>query len=298
MSDQSKSAGGAWLGVSLAATVAAIVTQQYRSFVAREKWRQAKAEQGRGVALVTGASSGIGAEFARQLAGRKYDLLLIARREDRLQRLAAQLSDWHAIQADVMVADLSQPTDVDRVCERIAATHNLQLLVNNAGFGISGPFAESDLDAQVDMIELHVLAGVRLMRAALPVMLEHQHGGIINVSSLASYVALPTAANYSATKSYLAVFSAALQAELRHTGVRAQALCPGFTVSEFHGESDTARREGIPGFLWLDAGQVVRESLTALENDHAVCVPGVIYKAIAPVLRSGLLSGLASFYRG
>ena len=114
------------------------------------------------MALITGASSGIGAEFARQLAARDYDLLLIARREERLQQLADQLHDWHGIQADVLAADLSHTSDVDRVCERIAEMNNLQLVVNNAGFGISEPFATSNLDRQVDMIELHVLASVRL----------------------------------------------------------------------------------------------------------------------------------------
>ena len=282
----------------MAAAAAGVAVQRYRAFMAREIWRQSKAAQGRGVALITGASSGIGAEFARQLAARDYDLLLIARREERLQQLADQLHDWHGIQADVLAADLSHTSDVDRVCERIAEMNNLQLVVNNAGFGISEPFATSNLDRQVDMIELHVLASVRLMRAALPGMLAHQHGGIINVSSLASFVALPTNANYSATKSYLTVFTSALQAELHNTGVRAQALCPGFTVSEFHGESDTTRRPEIPGFLWLDSGQVVRESLDALENDQPVCIPGVIYKLLAPAIRSGLLAGVATRYRG
>lgn len=298
MSDQSNSASSFWFGVGLAAAVAGVTAQRYRAFMAREVWRQSKAEQGRGVALITGASSGIGAEFARQLAAREYDLLLIARREERLQQLADQLHDWHGIQAGVLAADLSRTSDVDRVCERIAETNNLQLVVNNAGFGLSEPFATSNLDQQMDMIELHVLASVRLMRAALPGMLAHQHGGIINVSSLASFVALPANANYSATKSYLTVFTSALQAELRNTGVRAQALCPGFTVSEFHGESDTPRRPEIPGFLWLDSGQVVRESLEALESDQSVCVPGVIYKLLAPALRSGLLAEVVARYRG
>jgi short-subunit dehydrogenase len=282
----------------MAAAATGVALQRYRAFVAREHWRQAKAEQGRGVALITGASSGIGAEFARQLAARHYDLLLIARREERLRQLADQLHDWHGVQVDVLAADLSLSSDVDRVCDHITATNNLQLLVNNAGFGITEPFATSNLDQQVDMIELHVLAGVRLMHAALPGMLAHQHGGIINVSSLASYVALPSNANYSATKSFLTVFTAALQAELRETGVRAVALCPGFTVSEFHGASDTVRRPEIPGFLWLHSGQVVREALAALEDGQSVCVPGVVYKLMAPVLRSGLLSGALARYRG
>jgi short-subunit dehydrogenase len=211
---------GVWFGIGLAAAAVAMVAERYRAFMAQEFWRQSRAEQGRGVALVTGASSGIGAEFARQLAARQYDLLLIARREERLKKLADQLHVWHGIHAEVLVADLTQSSELDHVCDRIAEMTNLQLLVNNAGFGITEPFAGSKLDNQLDMIDLHVLANVRLMRAVLPGMLANQHGGIINVSSLASFIALPNNANYSATKSYLTVFTAALHAELHSTGVR------------------------------------------------------------------------------
>ena len=275
MSDQSNPVNRVWFGVGFAAAALGIAVQRYRAFAAREFWQHARAERGHGAALVTGASSGIGAEFARQLAARGYDLVLVARRADRLQQLADQLHDWHGIQADALPADLTQAEDVERVCRHIANTTNLQLLVNDAGFGMSEPFASSDIEKQVDMVDLHVLANMRLMRAALPGMLEHGHGGIINVSSLASYVPLPTNANYSATKSYLTVFTTALHAELRNTGVRVQALCPGFTVAEFHGQFDNTRRERIPRFLWLDAGRVVRESLDALEHDQLICVPGV-----------------------
>ncbi len=286
--------GHLWLGLGTGALALGMAAGHYRAQKARQSWQASCAVAGRKKALITGASSGIGAEFARQLSALHYDLILVARRHERLERLAAQLSEANGVQVEWLPADLTQYADVERVCEHITKLSHLQLLVNNAGFGLEGRFAQSDLQRQVDMIELHVLASVRLMRAALPGMIERRFGGIINVSSLAALVALPMHASYSATKSYLHVFSMALHAELRSTGVRVQALCPGFTESEMHGPADNSRRNDLPSFLFLPASQVVRESLNALEADRGLCIPGTFYKFAGQVVRIGPVADMVT----
>jgi len=238
----------------------------------------------RGTAVVTGASAGIGREFCRQLAERGHDLVLVARDEARLRELAAALTSTHAITAEVMAADLTLDEDVGRLIVRLRAP-DVTLLVNNAGFGTVGSLATADPMQQERMIRLHVLAPMRLTQAVLPGFLARGRGGIVNVSSVASFIYAPGNVNYCATKAYLTTFSEGLATELRGTGVRAQALCPGFTHSEFHqrmGE-DTRRR---PRFSWLDAPDVVRTSLDQLDRGGPViCVPGLGYKLLVGLIR-------------
>jgi short-subunit dehydrogenase len=246
-------------------------------------------------ALITGASSGIGAEFARQLAAQGYDLILVARRGERLSALAADLQDRHGITAEPLVADLSVAEDVERVAARLAELSNLALLVNNAGFGISGSLALAELQNQLDMLNVHVVAAMRLSHAALPGMIARGTGGIINVASLAAFMALPREVNYCATKAYLVTFSQALAAEVRRKGVRVQALCPGFTITEVHDEPDRpgAGREGFPRFLWGSSQAVVADSLLALDRGQVVCVPGFVNQMIRLLTRTGLVNRLA-----
>jgi short-subunit dehydrogenase len=232
--------------------------------------------------LITGASSGIGAEFARQLARAGYDLLLVARREERLHALAGELTRAYAIQVETMTADLTTERDIQRVEQQAAALDALVLLINNAGFGTQGPFAASDLDKQLAMITLHITASVRLMRAALPGMSRRRAGAIINVSSIAAFFATAGGANYGATKAYLNTFSEALQIELQETGVKVQALCPGFTLSEFHDTAEYQRfhRSQVPRRLWMTAEAVVSDSLAALAGNKVIVVPGWQYRAL------------------
>lgn len=244
----------------------------------------------RGSALITGASSGAGAEFARQLAAAGYDLILTARREDKLRELAARLSAEHGVAADVVRADLTQPDDIARLEALIAGRDDVAVLVNNAGFGTSGNFADVALDAQLDMISVHVLATVRLTHAVLPQMIARRAGAVINVSSVASFFASPGGATYGASKAYLNVFSEALQGELDGSGVIIQALCPGFFYSGFH---DTAEYEGfdraqIPESLWMPAEEVVAESLASLGKNNVIVVPGRQYKLLVATARSPL----------
>ncbi|MCU0504004.1 MAG: SDR family oxidoreductase [Anaerolineae bacterium] len=224
-------------------------------------------------AAVTGASSGIGAAFARKLAALGYDLVLVARRGDRLEALAAELAAAYGIRAEALVADLTDDDDVERVAGAIAAIPNLDLLVNNAGMGAEGRFYQADIGPQVDMIRLHVLASVRLARAALPGMVERGRGGIINVASVAGFMALPEDVNYCATKGYLITFSKALQLELTGAGVRVQALCPGFTHTEFHDDLREFDKARTPKILWMPAEAVVEASLRGLARGEVVCIP-------------------------
>jgi len=249
-------------------------------------------------ALITGASSGIGAEFARQLAARGYDLILVARRTERLEALAAEMQDRHGITAEPLVADLSTTGGVDKVAARLAELSTLALLVNNAGFGVSGSLARAELQGQLDMLSVHVVAPMRLSHAALPGMIARGAGGIINVASLAAFMVLPGEVNYCATKAYLVTFSQTLAAEVRRKGVRVQALCPGFTITEFHDAPDRpgAGREGYPRFLWGSSQAVVADSLRALDRGQVICVPGFVNQMVRLFTRTGLVNRLAPVF--
>jgi uncharacterized protein len=228
----------------------------------------------RKVALVTGASSGIGAVFARRLSEQGFDLILVARRRERLERLASELAG-----AEVVVADLAVDADLRRVEERIAAEPDLECLVNNAGFGSQGRFREAGLEVQDRMHRLHVIATLRLTHAALGVMLARARGSIINVSSVAGFLHNPFSVSYGATKAWINSFTEALYVELKSAGspVRIQALCPGFTVSEFH-DALGIDRSVIPRSLWMSAEEVVETSLRSLEQDKVIVIPGWRYR--------------------
>jgi hypothetical protein len=228
-------------------------------------------------ALVTGASSGIGEAFARQLAARGTALVLVARRRDRLDALAAEVG----VPTEVLAADLGDPADLRRVEERVAATTDpVDLLVNNAGFGTTGSFATLDVEREDEEVRVNVLAVVRLTRAALPGMVQRGHGAVVNVSSLAAFQPDPGNATYGASKAFVLSFSEALAEELRTTGVRVQALCPGYTRTEFQttAEYETSR---IPKAVWQRPEQVVDASLAALDKGKALCVPGPHNKVAA-----------------
>ena len=245
-------------------------------------------------AVITGASSGIGAEFARKLAARKCDLILVARRHERLKLLGAELSAAYGVDVRTSVADLADPEAVESLAEVVAQQPNLKYLVNNAGFGTMGRFADIDIKPQIEMIRVHVLATVRLTRAALPGMLQRNQGVIINVSSLAAWITSAGNVQYSATKAYLNSFSESLQDELRNTSVRVQALCPGFTYTEFH-DRELLRgfdRSVIPKRMWMSAEEVVDYSLKCLRNHNVIVIPGWRNRLLTRVLRSSWLRSL------
>jgi short-subunit dehydrogenase len=235
-------------------------------------------QRGHPRALVTGASAGIGEAFARALAQRRHDLVLVARRRDRLETLAKELAERHGVAAAVEVADLADDADLARLAEAVAADPP-DLLVNNAGFGTVGRFAELEPERELEEIRLNVIALERLTRAALPGMLGRGRGGIVNVSSLAGEGAGPFTATYAATKAYVTRFSEALHEEVRGSGVTVQALLPGFTRTEFQ-EVAGVDRSLVPRFAWLAPEQVVEASLAALQRGDAVCIPGAGYRLL------------------
>jgi uncharacterized protein len=231
-------------------------------------------------ALITGASSGIGAAFAERLAAKRYHLVVVARRTERLEELARRLRDAHGIEVEVITADLTSADDLRRVEERAAAEPAIDLLVNNAGVGSHGAFATLDPDREEREIRLNVIALVRLTRAVLPGMLDRNRGGIINVASVAGFLPGPFGATYGATKAYVISFSEALYEELRGTGVRVQALAPGFTRTEFQDSAEVSTST-IPDAIWSSAEAVVDQSLRGLNRDKAVVVPDIQYKVVS-----------------
>jgi short-subunit dehydrogenase len=234
-------------------------------------------------ALVTGASTGIGRTFAERLARDQYDLVLVARDAGRLEALAKRLASERGIEARVLAADLTDPASLARV-EAEIAERPPDLLVNNAGFGTVGRFAELDVEGEDREVRLNVLALMRLTHAALGPMLARGHGGVINVSSLAGESASPYTATYAATKAFVTSFSEALSEELRGSGVRIQALLPGFTRTEFQERAGVDTR-AIPGFAWMEPEAVVDASLAALERGQVLCVPGLGNRMLAPLQR-------------
>lgn len=241
----------------------------------------------RPLAVVTGASAGLGKVFAQRLAASGHDLALVARDAGRLETLAAELSAAHGISAEAWPADLGRPEDVDRLVGRLRAHPRLAVLVNNAGFGTNGVLAKADPAGQELMLAVHVVATSRLSQAALPGMLARSRGTIINVSSVASFTATLGNVNYCATKAYVRVFSEALALECAGRGVTVQALCPGFTYTEFHDRVGMDRGR-IPAWLWMGAERVIDESLAAARaGGPVVLVPGKRYKAIVFLLRYG-----------
>jgi short-subunit dehydrogenase len=236
----------------------------------------------RPVALITGASSGIGETFARKLASRGFDLILIARREDKLRALAAQLP----VKARIVVADLTQEDGQTAAESVIRECPDLELLVNNAGFGTLGRFWEADLHGQQQMHRLHVMAMMRLTHAALRAMVPRDRGGLINVSSVAAFAQTEGNVSYCATKTWANAFTQGLDIELHgiRSKVKVQALCPGFTFSEFH-DALGVDRANIPGFLWLQADAVVDASLRGLDRGDVIVIPGAFYRIGSALLR-------------
>ncbi len=226
------------------------------------------------LAVVTGASSGIGAVFARKIAESGYSLLLVARREDKLQELQKQTG------GELLVADLSTEEGISQVERRIQNEGTVDLLVNNAGFGTKGTFWTATPESQIAMHQVHIMATMRLSRAALPSMVARDRGAIINVSSVAGFAQSGGGVSYSATKAWINSFTEGLALELKrvHSQVRVQALCPGFTRTEFH-DSLAMDVSQIPESLWTSAEEVVDASLRGLASDELYVIPGWRYQA-------------------
>jgi uncharacterized protein len=226
-------------------------------------------------ALVTGATAGIGESFTRMLASKGFNIVLVARDEARLHERAAGLREKYGVQTFVLPADLATDQGCKSV-EEYLKEFEVEVLINNAGFGINKLFTMSAIDAEQGLLDVLVRTPMRLMHVVLPQMKARNSGTIINVSSVASFIAGGT---YSASKSYLTVLSESLHTELRGTNVKISALCPGFTRTEFH-ERGRMKMKGLPEFMWLDSDQLVARSWSDAQNGKAVSIPGWQYKLL------------------
>lgn len=235
-------------------------------------------------ALVTGASSGLGAEFARQLARRGADVVLVARDKTALDAVAARLRDEHGAGVEVLVADLTVPEQRDTVVERLQdETRPIGILVNNAGVGLPLAFERNDIEVEARHLALHIEAPMRLAHAALGPMLARGSGRIINVASVAGFLPRGT---YGAVKSWVISFSRWANVRYAPRGVTVTAVCPGFVHTNFHERLGLPPgQEGIPGFMWLNAEDVVREALRAASRGKAVVVPSLRYKVLVALSR-------------
>ena len=228
--------------------------------------------------LVTGATAGIGLEFARQLAARGDDLVLVARDTARLEEVAADLRASYGVATEVLPADLTDPDQLGAVEARLAdATRPVDLLVNNAGFGLKGSFLDNDVDAEQRQQDVLVRAVLRLSHAALGGMVERGRGGVINVSSVAAFLPRGT---YSAAKAWVNSFSAWAHNEYTGRGVTVMSLCPGFVKTEFHQRLGVDRDATAPRILWLEPDRLVRDALADFDKGRPMSIPSKRYKAI------------------
>jgi len=227
-------------------------------------------------ALITGASSGLGEEFALQLAREKYDLVLVARREEKLREVAERAKQAGAAKAAIIAADLSRADAAAEIHRRLAAENiAVDYLVNNAGFGTHGGFVRAPLDREIEEINLNVSALVALTRLFLPAMVEKRRGIVVNVASTAAFQPVPWMATYAATKAFVLSFSEALAGELAGTGVTVMALCPGPTRTEFQ-QVASVEDSGVPSFAYMDAATVVRQAIDAARRGKAIKINGVV----------------------
>jgi short-subunit dehydrogenase len=230
----------------------------------------------RAVALVTGASAGIGEEFARQLAARGHDLVLVARDRARMEALAKELADERGANVEVLPADL---TDGEQLASVETRARNVDMVINNAGYGTFGNFYELDLAVEVREVQLNVLALMRLTHAAAGAMAARGKGAILNVSSLAGFQPGPMNATYSASKAFVTSFTEAVHEEMKGTGVSVSVLCPGFTHTEFQ-ERANAPASSVPGFMWQNAPEVAAAGLDGLAKNKAIIIPGSVNRVL------------------
>jgi short-subunit dehydrogenase len=230
---------------------------------------------------ITGASSGIGAAFARHYAAAGYDLILTGRRREKLEAVAAECRARGAASVEIILAELSDRDALINL-SRTLAGRDIGILVNNAGYGHDKSFLDDTVESQVAMLTVHAEATVRLTHAVLPLMRRRGSGDIITVSSVAAVLPTPGGELYAGTKAFLNAFSESLHLETGHQGIRVQTLCPGFTHTDFHERIGIPRERQTSRFprLWMEPDEIVRSSLRALDRGQVVCVPGLLYKLI------------------
>jgi len=250
-------------------------------------------------ALITGASAGLGSEFARQLAASGKDLVLVARRAEPMQELASKLNDEFGVDVDVITADLAYPDAPQTLYdETIARGFEIDTLINNAGSAGPDLLEVRDWQIQKAHLDLMMISYAALCHFFIPAMQERGYGRVLNVASVAGQFTAPGDMNYGPTKTYLIALSKALSATVKEDGVHVLALCPGFTHTDFHqSERLATMKAGSPGFFWYDADVVVREGLAALEKGKAVYTSGRLYRFVMPIVRQPWMRGVLKAFR-
>lgn len=232
-------------------------------------------------ALVTGATAGIGESFTRLLADNNYNIVLVARDLQRLEERARELETKYKVSTHVIQADLATESGCSAI-EQYISNNQIDVLINNAGFGLNKAFTMSALEAEQQMLDVLVRTPMRLMHSVLPGMKQRNKGVVINVSSVAGFIA---GGSYSASKSYITVISESLNTELSGTNVKVSALCPGFTRTEFHQRARMSMK-GLPNFMWLNSDDLVKKAWTDALKGEAVSIPGWQYRVLAFVIQA------------
>jgi len=239
------------------------------------------------IALVTGASGGIGSSFAKQLAAQKYDLVLSGRKEQELRNLADDITATYGVGVELVITDLSSEQGIEVLTDRVAALDNIDMLVSNAGYGERSRFEHEQVSDVMKMISVSVNATVQLVHAALPGMIRRKSGNIIAVSSLSAFVPAPGSSIYSSSKVFLNSFMESIYMEVHKYGIKVQSLCPGLVHTGFHNNSQVAHTVDARGLnLWMEPDKVVEHSLRALMKGEVICIPGTVNKLIKRLLPS------------
>ncbi|MGQ1787130.1 MULTISPECIES: SDR family NAD(P)-dependent oxidoreductase [unclassified Saccharicrinis] len=227
-------------------------------------------------AIITGATSGIGTKFAKTLAKQGWDLIITGRRKSRLTRLSQEISNQYGVQVQPVIADFSNQEDLNHFLDIIDQSTNIELLVNNAGFGSIGDFFESNYTNQQQMLDVHVTATTKIVYRAVPKMVKKGKGGIINVASLSAFYPGPNSYFYCSSKAFLVSFSECLHIDLAQKNIKVQALCPGFTNTEFHSRQGISHSDSYlkRKLFWKSPQQVVDKSLKSLGKRKIICIPG------------------------
>ena len=232
-------------------------------------------------ALITGASAGIGLEFAYQLAQKNYDLILISRNQQKLDEIAQDISSKHKNINEVLVADLSTQEGIDLVTNKIKSNQDIEFIVNNAGLGINKPFHKASLNEEADLLNVLVKAPLEITHSAITSMLNSNRGFIINVGSVAAWT---TSGTYSAAKVWLTSFSESLNTNYKKHGIHVSAVAPGFTKTEFHQRANMSI-DSIPNWMWLNSKLVVRDAIKAVLKGKTIVVPSLRYKLLVSFLK-------------
>lgn len=229
----------------------------------------------RKLAVITGATSGIGKAYAEYFAAHGYDLLITGRRREVIHHVATEIMANYGVNVDIVIADLCKNEDISLLLQVIGKRKNIGALINNAGYGIDCKFSDDELDHQMEMLKVHVNAPLMLIHKVLPAMMEQNSGIIINVSSLAAYLPTPSNTMYTSTKSFLKNFTESLHMDVSNYGIQVQCLCPGFTNSDFHRNHSHPEHGMKPdSFQWMDPSTVVEYSMNCLNKGQVVCIPG------------------------